>query len=103
MFFILRNDALASCKEDRPLIIQFCGNDPDIIIKASKLAEKHCDAIDLNLGCPQVKNNLIFLCFNLKTIQYFKFYMKCLINKETSINSIPKKVNNKYLLILNCS
>ncbi|KAG4070777.1 hypothetical protein HA402_011003 [Bradysia odoriphaga] len=48
-----RQQALQSCPEDRPLIIQFCGNDPDIILEAALLAQDHCDAIDINLGCPQ--------------------------------------------------
>ena len=34
-------------------VLQFCGNDPEVVLKACKLAEDHCDAIDLNLGCPQ--------------------------------------------------
>ncbi|KAK2174598.1 hypothetical protein NP493_788g00028 [Ridgeia piscesae] len=46
-----RKDALESCPEDRPLI--FCANDPETLLKAAKYAESHCDAIDLNLGCPQ--------------------------------------------------
>ena len=36
------------------LYLQFCCNDPDTFLKAAQLAEAHCDAIDLNLGCPQV-------------------------------------------------
>lgn len=35
------------------MIIQFCGNDPQVILEAAQLAEGHCDAIDINLGCPQ--------------------------------------------------
>ncbi|XP_033746099.1 tRNA-dihydrouridine(16/17) synthase [NAD(P)(+)]-like isoform X2 [Pecten maximus] len=49
-----RTEALQSCPEDRPLIVQFCANDPETFLKAALLAENHCDAIDLNLGCPQV-------------------------------------------------
>lgn len=48
-----RREALQSCADDRPLIIQFCGNDTQTLLEAAQLAEEHCDAIDLNLGCPQ--------------------------------------------------
>lgn len=48
-----RSESLLSAEGDRPLIVQFCGNDPDILLKAAKLAEPHCDAVDINIGCPQ--------------------------------------------------
>mmetsp|Transcript_19496 Transcript_19496/g.54361 ORF Transcript_19496/g.54361 Transcript_19496/m.54361 type:complete len:409 (-) Transcript_19496:1040-2266(-) len=38
---------------DRPLVCHFAANDPHEFAAAARLAEPHCDAIDLNLGCPQ--------------------------------------------------
>ena len=39
--------------EDRPLIVQFCANNPDHLLTSAKLLEPYCDAVDINLGCPQ--------------------------------------------------
>ena len=48
-----RKTHLLDCCSDRPLIVQFCCNRPELFLQAAKLAVGHCDAIDLNLGCPQ--------------------------------------------------
>ncbi|PIL32998.1 hypothetical protein GSI_05116 [Ganoderma sinense ZZ0214-1] len=39
--------------QDTPVVVQLCGNDPEIVVRAARTVTDKADAIDLNLGCPQ--------------------------------------------------
>lgn len=48
-----RNKFWTSGRKESPLIAQFCGYDPEVLLKACRLICKDVDGIDLNCGCPQ--------------------------------------------------
>lgn len=48
-----REEHLTTCPEDHPLFVQFCANDPDVLVTAAQHVEESADYIDLNFGCPQ--------------------------------------------------
>lgn len=48
-----RRDNFDEHPSDRPLVVQFCGDDPATLLAASRYVETRCDMVDLNCGCPQ--------------------------------------------------
>ena len=43
---------LETSPEDKPLGMQLCGQSPEILLLAAKKLQKHCQLIDINMGCP---------------------------------------------------
>lgn len=55
---LYREEVFSTHEDDNPLLVQFCGNDPEVLVSAvnqllSIPATRRVDGIDLNLGCPQ--------------------------------------------------
>lgn len=49
----MANQWYTTSAEDRPLVIQICGDNPEAMLKTCLSLQDHCDAIDINFGCPQ--------------------------------------------------
>jgi tRNA-dihydrouridine synthase 1 len=48
-----RQEQFQTIPTDRPLVAHFAANSPENILQSAQLVESQCDAIDINLGCPQ--------------------------------------------------
>ncbi|KAK0458945.1 FMN-linked oxidoreductase [Desarmillaria tabescens] len=44
---------LSQRPKDHQVVVQLCGNDPDVAVDGARKIQDHCDGVDLNLGCPQ--------------------------------------------------
>lgn len=80
----------------RALCVQFCANDPHTLLEAAKLAEHHCQAIDLNLGCPQAiakRGQYIAYCLHLyvytcsSCMFHDSVYLCCALLQVTMVHS----------------
>lgn len=64
----VRADEFHTSPTDRPLVVQFAAANADDLIASALAVQFHCDAIDINLGCPQktakTGNYGAFLCDN---------------------------------------
>ncbi|OIR58678.1 MAG: tRNA dihydrouridine synthase [Amphiamblys sp. WSBS2006] len=50
---VYREKNFPTDETDRPLVVQFSGNDPAVLLRAARHVVGRCEAIDINLGCPQ--------------------------------------------------
>jgi len=51
----MARQGFATSTQDRPLVVQFCAKTPEDFLQAALQVQDRCDAVDLNLGCPQSK------------------------------------------------
>jgi tRNA-dihydrouridine synthase 1 len=81
-----REEHFTTCQEDRPLFVQFCANDPDILVRAASLVDSDaCDYLDLNFGCPQRI---------AKRGNYGAFLMDDLARVESLVRGLRKVLQN---------
>jgi tRNA-dihydrouridine synthase 1 len=50
---LYRGEIFQTNEHDKPLVAHFSSNNPKTMLEAALLVQDRCDAIDLNLGCPQ--------------------------------------------------
>lgn len=48
-----RKENFYTAPGDDPLIAQFCGDDPEILVESAKYVQDCVSAVDINFGCPQ--------------------------------------------------
>ncbi|KAA8494530.1 tRNA-dihydrouridine(16/17) synthase NAD(P)(+)-like [Porphyridium purpureum] len=49
----IKQELFSTTQADRPLVVQIAGHDPELMLACARELQTHCDAIDINFGCPQ--------------------------------------------------
>ncbi|CAG9462363.1 unnamed protein product, partial [Pedinophyceae sp. YPF-701] len=88
-----RAEQFSTCEADRPLFVQFCANDPPTLVRAAKLVEGQCDAVDLNLGCPQRI---------AKRGRYGAFLMEDIDLVESLVRALHKEISTPVTVKIRC-
>jgi tRNA-dihydrouridine synthase 1 len=69
--------------DDRPLIAQLCGSEPDDVVNAAKQLH-NCDIIDLNFGCPQAI---------ARRVKYGAFLLSDISKMQSLVNALADSNN----------
>jgi hypothetical protein len=80
-----RDAFFSTTKLDRPLVAQFCANDPELLLEAAKLlcSKAEIDAVDINFGVNQKLN--LFQKVSSKNCK--KRILRFIFNGGSKINS----------------
>lgn len=85
-----RDSDFTTCKEDRPLIVQFAAKNAKEFADAAEIVVPYSDGVDLNCGCPQ-------------RWAMAEGYGACLIRKpelvKDMINQVKSRVNNENFTV----
>eukprot|EP01080_Neovahlkampfia_damariscottae_P010205 gene10205-2624_t len=86
-----RNSFFTTTKLDRPLIAQFCANDPDTLLEAAQLlcSMAEIDGVDINFGCPQ-------------RIAKKGYYGSFLMEDQTLVHNLIKKLHEELEVPVTC-
>lgn len=77
-----RDNEFTTCKEDRPLIVQFAANNDLDFADAATIVSPFADGVDLNCGCPQ-------------RWAMQEGYGACLIRKPELVHNMVRQTRNR--------
>jgi tRNA-dihydrouridine synthase 1 len=120
--YLTNQDHLLTGYATRPLVVQLCGNDPEVLAAACEAVALTglADAVDLNLGCPQDRAReglfgsylldkkhwpLVFECVSSMsaTLKRFKLPLHCKIRIIEGTNSEEQTIEFCRYALLFCT